>query len=49
MSASKQLAPYENRTSNNQEIFTPQMNFLRLSKFDLHTDDSNPNFQSVNK
>ena len=33
----------------NGQSFTLQMNFLRLSVFDLHTDDLNPDFQSVNK
>ena len=57
MYASKLLAPYEYWINDNQKFFTLQNKFLRLSAFDththssprLHTDDSNPNFQSVNQ
>ena len=47
--ASNKLSPYEYWTSNNQKNFTVQMNFLRQSVFDLHTDDSKQNFQTVKK
>ena len=46
---SKQLASYENWFSNDQKSFTLQRNFLRLSVFDLQTDDLNQFFQTVNK
>ena len=45
--ASKQLAPYEYWTANIQKVFTLQMNRLRLSVFDLQTEESNPNLSSV--
>ena len=47
--ASKQLAPCEHSTVKNQKIFTQQMKFLLNSVFHLHSDDSNPNIQPVNK
>ena len=47
--ASKYLALYGCRTASVQKIFFLQMIFLKHSVFDLHIDDSNPNFQSVNK
>ena len=47
--ASKYLALYENWAANSQKLFFLQMNFLRNSVFDLHSDDSNLNCQSVNK
>ena len=47
LSASKQLAPYEFWTANLQKDFSLQRIFLRLSVFDLHTDDSITKFQSV--
>ena len=50
--ASNQLArPLQSyyRTANLQEICTLQMSFLRPLLLDLHTDDWNPNFQSVKK
>ena len=49
LSASKQLAPYEFWTANLQKVFTLQRNFLRVSVFDWHTDDSNTKFQSVDE
>ena len=48
--ASKKVASYEYWTANNQKVFTLRLSFLQLSKIELHIDDdSNPNFQSVNK
>ena len=46
---SKQLAPYEYWTANNQKNVTLLKIFIRSSVFDSHTNDSNPNFQNVNK
>ena len=46
---SKQLAPYESWTANIQKLFNLQTNFLRPYVFDLHADDSNPSFKSVNR
>ena len=42
--ASKQLVPDEYSSSNNQKIFTVQMNVLRSTVLELHIDDSNPTF-----
>ena len=47
--ASKQLAPYEYWTASNQKSFSLQLNFVRNFVFDLHANDSNPNFKSVRK
>ena len=47
--ASEEIAPFGYWTANNQKVFTLQMNFLRASVFDLHTDYSKTNFQSVKK
>ena len=47
--ASQQLVPCVIKTTDNQKFFILQMNFLRPSVFDLYTDVSKPNFQSVNK
>ena len=46
---SKELASYVCWTANVQKIFTLQTNLLERSVFDLHTDDSIPNFQSAKK
>ena len=47
--ASKQLASYEYWIAKSPKIFTLQISLIRASIFDLYTDDSNPDFQSVNK
>ena len=43
------LAPYECWINNNWKFFTLKKSFLRPSVFDLHTEDSNPIFQSVHE
>ena len=47
--ASQQVAPCVYKTTKNQKFFNLPLTFVRPSVFYLHTDNSNPIFQSVKK
>ena len=44
--ASKTMTPYHYWLDNNEQIFSLQFNFLRLSFYDLKTDEDDPSFLS---
>ena len=47
--ASKIMGPYQYGLDNGVKVFSLQFNFLRPSKYDLKTDESDPSFFSVSQ